>query len=102
MIIHSLIQRIKSDNGGKLSSKVGNNGYGKSELKIDMTAVDKDFKELRSQLAVKFVDKLTKRLKIENGTRLDVQCHLEVIRFSLRQLELIISQSPELKYILLN
>jgi hypothetical protein len=42
MIIPSLIQRIRSANGGKQVSLVVSNGFGKSESKIELTAVDPD------------------------------------------------------------
>lgn len=85
---------------GKLNSRVENNGSGKSEFRTELTAVVADLKESRLVSAVNCVDKSTKQLKTESGTRFNANNHSEVIKLFLKLQEKNIFQSPELKFTL--
>jgi len=101
MITPSLIPKKKLVSGGRLSLQVVNNGFGKSEFRTEWTAVDQGSEVLRSALVAKNVAKLTNLLKMDSGMKFNVNNHSEVIKSFSKLLKLNISQSLELKFILL-
>jgi len=77
------------------------NGSGKSESKIEETVVEEDLKVSRWALEEQNVDRLLNQPRMDNGTLLSVQNHLEAIKSHLYKLEMNISQSQQLKLTLL-
>jgi hypothetical protein len=87
--------------GGRLPSKVVSNGFGKSESRTELIAVEEDSKELKSVLEANYVDKSINQLRMVNGTKFNANSHLEETRFNLNTPELITSQSHSLRSTLL-
>lgn len=77
------------------------NGFGKSESRTELIAVEEDSEELKSALEANYVDKSIKQLRMVNGTKSNANSHLEETRFNLKPPELITSQSHSLRFTLL-